>query len=560
MAFYELLIELAYLETSPTAHDMYMQSKDCQTVLVKHIIEIITKGNETEASPEKKKCYCALTDPHSHLVERIQRYIQGWSQLSFHAMLAELQLTHTSDINRMYLYPAKLNRIYASFMQRSSDILNEEDSDNAKSKKEAFFFLTPSMRSNENFLSIFDEYRDTFDTNSELLVLGEIPAELLFSPQVLLPILVHEAAHYAGHEKRKRPLRYKCIAKSMLAHLVDEYVLDPILYQVASDGRFPFQDVVDKIYKDDFECLMDGDICYGNTVQDVLLNALQGELQSSYFPNRVFSILLSRDEYANWSQTRKLIFKEENLGNMDSDIRSLNTLRTANNIEEHLYRLMSIYREAYADMCMIRLLDLSPLEYLGIIYRSNHFDKGEDKAKLIEISLRHKLFEYERYLSVISIAFADNGSDELDMNIVESILENCKLESQFQEQLVDSINFINHKDLEGIKVLAENLLRLYQNEGLYYKEPEPESTTKYSRHVYFFERIWLFHYLRAVKKALPRKVAELRNVYEVLAKNVRNMSGTDDIPLINHLSVCIDIAKGERGDGNISPYLDEHKA
>ncbi len=79
-ALYELLFELANLETSPTAYDIYVQAAPCHMVLVDELIKRI--GNENGASELQK--------PNTTIVRNIQQYLQGWSQLSFHARLCQV--------------------------------------------------------------------------------------------------------------------------------------------------------------------------------------------------------------------------------------------------------------------------------------------------------------------------------------------------------------------------------------------------------------------------------------------------------------------------------------
>ena len=533
-ALYELLVELAYLETSPTSHDMYMQSKDCHEILVDHIVEIIQKRKD------EQERYMALADPHSNLVACIQRYIQGWSQLSFHSMLAELQLTQTSDINRMYLYPAKLNRIYTSFMQYSSAVLSKRNNEDNPGNR-AHFFLTPSMRSEEAFWSIFDQFRDSFE-NKPLVILGEIPADLLFSPQALLPILVHEAAHYAGIRKRK--LRYEYLAKSMLAHLVDEYVQEEVLYQKPDNAnRYPFQDVVDELYERRFRDLMCDQPCYGDAVRRKLVFKLQSELQDHRMASEIFGILFSRNEFINWNQTQKLIFKEKYLGNIDSDVRSLDAITSVYSMDSILDQLISIYREAHADICMIKLLGLSPFEYLGIVYRSNRFNASpEDMLQSIMKDTLSNWVPYERYLCVIAVAYAIDGlnGEEFEDAIIR-ILDDCTLKTSTNAPVgVDNgiVDSVNKNDYQGIGILAQTLKKQFMCEGLSFTQ----NGIEYPRYVYYYDRAWIMDYLREIKAAFPEPDTTLRAVYTALASEIRNVKSTGKESFLAFLKSCISLA------------------
>lgn len=536
-ALYELLVELAYLETSPTSHDMYMQSKDCHKILVDHIVEIIQKRED------EQERYLALTDPRSNLVACIQQYIQGWSQLSFHSMLAELQLTQTSDINRMYLYPAKLNRIYTSFMQYSSAVLSKRDNEDNPGNQ-AHFFLTPSMRSEEAFWPIFDQFRDSFEKKT-LVILGEIPADLLFSPQALLPILVHEAAHYAGIRKRK--LRYEYLAKSMLAHLVDEYVQEEILYQKPDNtNRYPFQDVVDELYNRNLKDLMGDQTCYGDVVRRKLLFELQSELQDHRMASKIFGILFSRNEFIHWNQTQKLIFKEKYLGDIDSGVRSLDAVTSVNSMDSIFDQLISIYREAHADICMIKLLGLSPLEYLGIVYRSNRFNASPgDMLQSIMKDTLSNLVPYERYLCVVAVAYVSDNLNEKEFdNEFIGILDDCiekAAPDAFDDETKKGGDPVSKNDYQGIRFLAQALKEAFASEGLRHLKGGIE----YSKHVFYYDRAWIMDYLREIKAALPDTIPYLCEVYTTLASEIRNVKSTGEESFLAFLESCINLANND---------------
>lgn len=202
----ELLIELSNLEASPTAYDIYKQEILCHKTFVEGLL-VELKREIKKIPSDKTQTSLRLPDD---LTEYIQRYLNGWSQLSFHAMHAQWQLTQTADINRLYLFPAKLSRLYCAFMRECSRVLNAN-----ANHEPSVFFLTPSIIDKAEFISVFRPCG-----KAGLLIHGEISADHMFMPQILLPILVHEAAHYSGQQIRNRKLRYDCILQSIMAALV----------------------------------------------------------------------------------------------------------------------------------------------------------------------------------------------------------------------------------------------------------------------------------------------------------------------------------------------------
>lgn len=509
-ALYELLIELSYNEVSSTSYDIYVQSKDCQLILIEYLEKII----EFHLDEKYKEIYENLMDSQSDLVYCLQRYLQGWSQLSFHAMHAEWQLTQVSDVNRLYLFPSKLNRLYASFMKLSSHSLNCNC--DSRNKYEIGYFLTPSMRTDAEFLSVFGRYNQ-----QSILILGEIPADLLFVPQVLLPILVHEAAHYAGHDLRNREIRYECLVRSMLYHVVNEYIADELLYTF--DGEyFVLERCIDRLYErvlSQKNSHSDTD-CYGEEVRKSILydilNMLRNEPGFGYI---AFHEILDTNEYIKLDRIQRRLFAQKYDGKLDEKL-SLESVENYNNIEMHFEQLITIYRESFSDLCMIKLLDLSIAEYLNVIYRSNRFE-GRTENSNWEYVLQW--IRFERYICVIcSIVGEENFQQELAKIIND------------KDELAKHVA-INRKDHNGIRELVGDLLKIYldENEDIF-SSP--------------YERAWLLHYLEVVSKDIEKDmmknehIDDLRDVYQSLSIKVRSANGEE---LMDILEPCMMIMRGD---------------
>lgn len=446
-ALYELLFELADLETSSTAYDIYAQAAPCHKVLV----------DELTMRMENKEAVHDLQKPNTSVVRNIQQYLQGWSQLSFHAMHAEWQLTQTSEMNRLYIFPAKLNRLYSAFMDRASTILN---SCCEPPQTSANFFLTPTIGSEAEFTAIFEP-----SSKACSLVLGEIPADLMFAPQLFLPLLVHEAAHYAGHEHRKRKLRYFSVLRSALFYMLSSIFENALIYMPIqrNDGISTVGAEIVEQLVDAFPSFMDSENNYGKNRFDKIayysrdIRAHIGYHLSSMLANipiriqpAVLNILhtIPFFEYHNYTQMN-LYYHSQTKANQS--IFSLQAVGSDRNIYSYLDQLLTIYSESFSDLCMIKMLDLRIEEYLRVIYRNNRYSLAQSAnppslSNWSYTSLSERV-RYERYLCVIMAAYPTISLSNL---LVE-------LDTQSDTVEICTGKIITKADMQGIYALASAL-------------------------------------------------------------------------------------------------------
>ncbi len=546
-ALYELLFELANFETSSTAYDIYVQAAPCHNVLVEELIERI-KSKSDEA--------IELQQPNTTVVRNIQQYLQGWSQLSFHAMHAEWQLTQTSEMNRLYIFPAKLNRLYSAFMDSASEILNagcestpaRANLDSASeilnaeykpSPARANFFLTPTIGSEAEFTAIFKPSNKACS-----LVLGEIPADLMFAPQLFLPLLVHEAAHYAGHEHRMRPLRYTAILRSTLFYVLSSVFEDELIYMPIQkeDGTSTVGvEIVEKLVASfpNFEDpknnyarnRLDNVAYYSEDIRKHIGFYLCRILANStgYLQPAVQDVLYSIPffEYFDYMQM-DIYYHSQTRTNQH--IVALQAYGTDRHIYSYLDQLLTIYSESFSDLCMIRLLDLRIEEYLRVIFRNNRYsiDPHKDQPTLSTWSIASlsERVRYERYLCVIMVAYPTFSLSDL--------LKHLDIHSE--SVVIDSGKKITRSDMQGIYALASALEVINSQEN-----PEVKSCAPYARGQ-------LLVYLDAVSRELSKAIQAsqqnadspemLKQIYQTLAFNMQFFyTGANSI--IDLLTPCI---------------------
>lgn len=372
-ALCELFNQLCNMEASSTAHDIFMQEIYCQSCLVDCFIYQL-RYNREEFCKGKNDI-------------EIQKYLHGWSQLAFHAMHSEWQLTQSFDSNRLYIYPAKMSLFYTAYMHSITKSLTALDS-SASKQKQCAFFLTPKLATDPRFGSIFENKE-----RHTMLVLGEIPAKLLFYPVDLLPVLVHEAAHYVGSKIRCRNARIYCILLSAAVASYDKMAMGISGYsglscKERSKVMWSLQDVIDENvrkaitqYGNDNPKMQDVISIVAKMLYDIQMNE-QSELEIKYAIVGNMS-----DEAIEKAEAREGKANREFL--TESDV-----------VEWICKACLSfelMYRESFADICMVLLLRMTRIEYLRCLVnmlKKSEFEMLEEYVRVSQI---------ERCIAVLKI-------------------------------------------------------------------------------------------------------------------------------------------------------------
>lgn len=342
-----------------------------------------------------------LSDTDLKLIsESMLKYIRGWSQLSFHALRAQWQLTQTADINRLYIFSPKMGLIYHGFMTLVNDLLLSSPEEYVKDdNNRSSYFLTPQLCSNATFTSVF------LNINCENhLILGEIPADLFFKPDILLPILVHEAAHYSGTYPRNRRQRNKLILLSGLEYIVVNSIS---VFEQFDDQRLRLAShITGYIWlslKEKYESVYGGEDSSDRShdysriaekeIPEFLIDFINdyGGINkfSAWVAHTAAEMMPSGDKL-----TRKYIIEQ----NLSVDSKSSERIISVGalddgNLVTYIKSLFAIYREAFSDICMVKLLGLTMRQYLEVIVSSK-----EHEPEWIDNTCR-----YVRYCIIIII-------------------------------------------------------------------------------------------------------------------------------------------------------------
>ncbi len=258
-----------------------------------------------------------------------QRFVENWSHLMEHVMRVEGQLAHHPETRPMiYDIPIVMLEYTLAFLNMVSEVLLVGDL-----QKERIRFLLVSYPCERiNAVELFEARKDVPG-----LVLVTIPFHRLYNPVEVLSALAHETSHYVGEHHRKRAFRTVCFAKAaavLLAKIVfqnyDRHLVKGIveLFTAELGGCTVAREMEAAIYYWSFEFFE----------------------QKRYSDFAAHVLREARGEAENLSFTSDVVELKELYVPLFRDL---------------LKDLCTLFREIYADTCMLYLLPLDTEAYIS---------------------------------------------------------------------------------------------------------------------------------------------------------------------------------------------------
>lgn len=271
--------------------------------------------------------------------ESLYLFVDNWSHLMEHVMRLEGQLVHQPE-TRPILYDlplAMLEQILA-LLDLCSQILQINDNP----KKDIQFILFPKLCS-------VIEAEEIFVANSQNpgLLSISIPFHMMYDPKTIQIALCHEIAHFVGENHRNRELRRECYfhaAAILIADLIFETEHKAFIeqiYQMLMKYSYCCDTKAETISKDE-SCIQQWTckLLYCETTT-VYRNLIQGAV-------------------------KKAIDIEDNM-NSNRLVFSVNFPVLQERYRQYfaviLPKLTMLFREVFADICMVCLLDLNAETY-----------------------------------------------------------------------------------------------------------------------------------------------------------------------------------------------------
>lgn len=380
--------------------------------------------------------------------------------------------TMQSYICKEVYAPSKLITFYSSFLWKVYKLVKKFEYDNEESNFN--FCLTPSLKSNVSVKGIF---LDDGKIHDRLLIVY-IPMENLYSPNLMMFSLCHEAGHYICENIRFRNLRFKAIKTTIAYYLIDticeECDNDLININKTKEKIIEkFYDYVKKYYKlyDTIITTAEIEVIFKLSIRALLID-LSYDILS-----------LIEDHHVNEDNKNYNNIIKDNIKLIKTFKKNINKLMNEGTYIEMIKNTINIYSESFSDLLAIKLLKVKFKDYLSFIKKSKKVNSlsqinndlliirllgiymsmhptGEN-IDLLEGKVKNIYYMYKK---------EKEKSENERINPLPSLFYNFYMIDAFKEYLLRCYNafnddYYNETDFVMINTVFENNQLLYQMEN-----------------------------------------------------------------------------------------------
>lgn len=268
-------------------------------------------------------------------------YVENCAYLMEQLMRIEGQLSQRPEMRPVICdIPVFMLEYTLAFLNKVSDLLQEAD---VRPRLHYVFLLVP--RPCEH-IAATELFRAT--SNRAGLVQLEIPEKTLYSPTTILRALCHEISHYVGEKYRNRTLRrefYSRAAAVLLTECIFRNKSQKISYMLES-------------------LFMDRLLPYNEPTIQEMHQIIEGVAEDIFFSSNALNVFYQR----YFEKIKKPVSVE--FPSKDAIIRG------AHRFSYRCLDLDTLFREVYADICMLHILNLQTDDYIESILQelANHPD------------------------------------------------------------------------------------------------------------------------------------------------------------------------------------------
>lgn len=317
------------------------------------------------------------------------RFVELCVHTMEHLMRAEGQLSHHPEVRPIaYDIPIFALECATAFLEKLRTKLTAPD---GEAKKDIAFLLVPGAETDVSTVELFRAEKKTRG-----LLQITVPFSFLYEP-TFFPALCHELAHYVGEKCRLREVRYQKYIAGVARELTHYFFGDSTDKDLLNFLADCVKDALRAKYKED----------QGTT--SVEENSLQNIAD---YVNMYVQVLATPAGYAELVRDYLQKRGSDSIRLMCPDERGMKD--GLNRFMRRNTDLRIIYRETYADICMLYFLKLGPKEYLEVA-----LPKGATELKTygwlrLLISLRTAGYSLDKILEEVrQLGGATTAQDEL---------------------------------------------------------------------------------------------------------------------------------------------------
>lgn len=278
-------------------------------------------------------------------VELYQEFVENGVHLMEHVIRVEGQLSHDPEMRPMvYDIPVAMLEYTLAFLKQVSTFLQEAD---GEEKAEIRFLLVPRLC--ERIMA-----QELFSAEPGILpglVMVTIPVELLYNAKEIQMALCHEVSHFVGENCRGREGRRKKYVQAVACLIAKEVFQYKTSYiEAIQEGLLKKTDDMKS------PCVRD----MRERVLEWIAELWGNEATMSHF---VEVVRRNGNEEEGLEEKIRGAFREERLVAF----------------EELLVDIGDLFREVYADICMLHILEISSEDYVGSMIEELNKNQEEDR-------------------------------------------------------------------------------------------------------------------------------------------------------------------------------------
>lgn len=325
-----------------------------RTAVLDEFVYIMFAGVDAFLKNVKK----SLQDSDGRSISQYQDFVENWAHLMEHIMRIEGQLTHNPEMRPiLYDIPVAMLEYTLSFLKKISEILQAKDS--SEKKTDICFLLVPRLCDRIEAEELFPATPNVLPG----LVLVTIPLQSLYDAPTVQRELCHEVSHFVGETCRNRTDRKKKYVQATAALMAR--------------------------------------ICFG-TVHPALLEAIQDRLMQQDMGNpgrpRIAEMqkavlqwvdCLSKEQEEYYALIWNALQKSNASEPLKLDL--ANTLIDGTKVSMFCSLqddLSILFREIYADICMLYLLQIEEQEYVESLIQELASEKLVKSRRYEQFAIR----------------------------------------------------------------------------------------------------------------------------------------------------------------------------
>lgn len=327
----------------------------------------------------------AKSQDRENILDEISRFFYAINLLTQNSVRLERQFIQSVELNvRIYEAPVQLSTFYAAYFSLLRDILNQ----NSGAGHSYEFMICPGMTEHLNVRKLFPKASRT-----KRLLLVEIPENQMFNIKNQLIMMVHEAAHFVGRNIRQRRKRYRYMLRAITQSVATFLILDKDMHQYCRrESVKQFEMIYFDELKKEAETydrklreISNGDRevegrFYAEYMRDDLKicsqNVLLGNMElldgiggnAFYWKFNSYQ-MRGKDpsEKVKIQQNFKMEFQENKTKFLIQMLLPSDTLSDERCIENIVDNNIHLFKESFADLMSVLLLELTEKEYIDTI-------------------------------------------------------------------------------------------------------------------------------------------------------------------------------------------------